>query len=385
MSDYVVGDTISGTFVLRDNANVALIGKTDADFATVEAYLAPTGSPTVAVTLGEIGGGEYGFSFVPTVAGSWTVHFIYDSGGVFREPSGDYLVAAASGSGATSGAITVTTGTRLDEIRRRVGLLLRDYTEIEATADGTMSTVVDSLNLNAESGDWMHAQLLCSGGTALNLGEKRRVLGNVQASGTISLAVDLPTNTQEGDTFDLFCLRGQGFLIQHYDRAIKTSIDNARNEYHVALGPTTLVSAFAFDNPDITLPDEYEIVYRVEYQDEAEDWVEIPVAKRPGLYAEGWFAQGLSGTIRVEGCYRDWADGRAIRVLGYGPHPSVSEDSDLIALDQEWVILTAAARLAARKTPAREWMASAAGWTQEANGRRLAMHIPYLPNSTQIR
>jgi hypothetical protein len=87
---------ITDTFVLRDNANVAITGKIISDFTTMEAYLLTNAATTAAITLNEIGAGEYGISFTPTVVGTWTSHIVWNSGGVFREFSQTYIVEAAA-------------------------------------------------------------------------------------------------------------------------------------------------------------------------------------------------------------------------------------------------------------------------------------------------
>src|SRR4030095_14744546 len=81
----VINDAIVDSFILRDNANIAITGKVAADFATIEAYSTGTPATTAPITLTEIGADEYRISCIPTTAETWTGHIIYNAGGVFRE------------------------------------------------------------------------------------------------------------------------------------------------------------------------------------------------------------------------------------------------------------------------------------------------------------
>ena len=85
----VVNVAITDTFILRDNVNAAITGKTSADFATIEAYQITSPSTVAAVTLAEIGSGKYRISFTPTTVAYWTAHVVYNAGGVFREYAPD--------------------------------------------------------------------------------------------------------------------------------------------------------------------------------------------------------------------------------------------------------------------------------------------------------
>ena len=95
---YVVNVAISDTFILRDNANAAITGKTSADFATVEAYQISDPTTTAPITLTDLGSGRYRISFTPTTAADWTAHLVYNAGGVFREyePNQPYDVLPAA-------------------------------------------------------------------------------------------------------------------------------------------------------------------------------------------------------------------------------------------------------------------------------------------------
>lgn len=81
----IVNTPIHDTFILRDNANLAITGKVTDDFATAESYASALPATTAPVTIAKIGSAEYRFSFTPTTAESWTGHLVYSAGGVFRE------------------------------------------------------------------------------------------------------------------------------------------------------------------------------------------------------------------------------------------------------------------------------------------------------------
>ena len=94
---YVVNESLSDIFILRDNANAAITGKTSADFPTLDAFQISAPSTTASVTLIEIGDGEYAIAFTPTTAARWRARVTYNAGGVFRDflETYDVLPAAA--------------------------------------------------------------------------------------------------------------------------------------------------------------------------------------------------------------------------------------------------------------------------------------------------
>lgn len=118
---HYLGDTITDAFILRDDANAAIIGKVAANFTAISAFLTTTPATTAAVTLAEIGTGMYRISFLPSLVGHWSARVIYTTPTAsIREYLGDYDIDAVvtggsapsvsiSGGGGSSTVIAVAT------------------------------------------------------------------------------------------------------------------------------------------------------------------------------------------------------------------------------------------------------------------------------------
>jgi hypothetical protein len=92
---YVVNVAINDILVLRDNSNVAITGKATSDFLVHEAFLKSNPATTAPVTITHVATGTYQFSFTPTQTGDWWGHYVYNSGGVYREEQETFSVITA--------------------------------------------------------------------------------------------------------------------------------------------------------------------------------------------------------------------------------------------------------------------------------------------------
>ena len=114
MAEYVVNSPIYDVIVLRTTSGTAITGKTAGSFDTLEAYALPSGATTAAVTLTEIGNGEYGAAFTPTAAGTWVLHYVYDGDSIFLEATGGpYVVQTTATLGASVAGVDYTTAATL--------------------------------------------------------------------------------------------------------------------------------------------------------------------------------------------------------------------------------------------------------------------------------
>lgn len=91
-----VGVPLDDILIVRDGANAPVIGLTAGDFATLEAYRVAAPATTAAVTLAEVGGGEYRATFTPSAAGAWVLHAVYEDAPTFVEALRRYEVVAAA-------------------------------------------------------------------------------------------------------------------------------------------------------------------------------------------------------------------------------------------------------------------------------------------------
>jgi hypothetical protein len=273
-------------------------------------------------------------------------------------------------------------GTTLADLRRSIAMKLRDWIGINATQTSAgLSTITDEDNLWQEAYGLTSSQIVLIDAHPDNVGAIRRVTSN-DGSGTITLARDLLQPVAIGDRADLVNVAGRGFSVNRYTEAVKEALRDAARDVRIPI-EVDIPATFDMDSPTITLPYGMTEVYAIEYSDGYDSFGIGPGRTRSADTA-GWFAEG-GGRLRLEGPGRYVADGYAVRAYGYGPHPDVFADDDIVAIDPEWVVLTAAARLASLRTFDREWSQWAALWTQEANGRRLAMAPAYEPDSRSVR
>ena len=337
---YVVNVAITDTFVLRDNTNTAITGKVSGDFATVEAYQISTPGTTAAVTLTEIGAGEYRISFTPTTptTGSdleWTAHLVYNSGGVFREFSESYSVSSVASTvvtvgAATSGSLTQTFAQLIERVARRLG----DYEPLTATSNGTTTTFIDTLGINTATEDMKGRMLITSDGTA------HRVTVFTDSTGTITFtpAVASSATTASGQTAYLLNKRGKGFRLDEYKHAINAAINDA-----FPLGVIELyddaVATFDRASPSITVPANFTHVHTVSWTDSDGFLHAIPRASSTN--ESGWIADAAQGKIRILGGPGWYSDGLAINLTGYGRQGELSAMADTCALNAEYIVARA--------------------------------------------
>lgn len=336
---YVVNIAITDTFVLRDNANAALTGKVAADFATLEAYALPGGSPTASVTLTEIGSGEYAATFTPTTAATWTVHIVYDSGGVFREFSQTYAVAA---SGVTAG-IAATSGTTLKNLRRLVGQGLGDCVICVATDAGNDQTFYDDEHLDGPDNAYKGFDLYFTGGTVANLAQRRRLTASTQGTGLVTWNRPLPSATAEGDEAELWNTRGIGIKPTEVNDAINAAITFAAAQVTIPV-EAEVADAFDRDSPTLVIPAAITRgIYAVVWEDDEGLIEEVDPAN--GYGREGWFYDRSSQRVIIGGSYLSHMDGQTVTIKGVGRPALLSADTDTTSINAEWLVAEATRRV----------------------------------------
>lgn len=379
---YAVGQTITDTLILRDNLDAPITGQIADDFAVIEAYALPSGATTAAAALSEIGSGEYAVSFTPTTAATWTMHVVYDSGGVFREFSQTYVVdtvAAASTPVTPGGTVGIT---RKDLRRMVMGDRLHDLLVLTATAGGTVNQFTDDVELTDAQNAYLGSQAMPTGGTAPNLGAVVRVIGSDAATHTLTVTPDLPSPTQAGDEWELVNLNGRGWRFQEVHRAINAVLRTAFAEFLI---DRTDVVAAAFDAnaPTVAVPDGVTHVAAVLVQDPSGDWTDVRRARRPGAYGNGYWIDRAAGTVGIEGRYRWYADGLVVKLVGKGRHPDLVDDSSLVYVDPDWLADEVAAQLAADPIKGRPALAQL--YRAGAEARRANARSPRTPNLQRVR
>jgi hypothetical protein len=214
---------------------------------------------------------------------------------------------------------------------------MNDCIAVTATSNGTTTTFVDNVNINAsresyDGWEWF-------GTSSPNSDVIATVTGTSSATITITPAV---TSTTTSSTALLVNKRGRGFRIQEYKRAINGAIQDFNG---TALLPTieTIVAVFDADDGTIAVPATLKEGYRIEFQNSEGRWREVKKASSPG--ADGWTPEPSNAVVRIEGQPAWEANTYAVRIHGYKRQLALSTLSDTCAFDSGGIVARAAYRL----------------------------------------
>lgn len=379
----LVNVVIGDTFILRDNGDVAITGLTAVSFVTLEAYALPSGSPTATVTLTEIGAGEYSVAFTPTTAATWTVHVLYNAGGVFREFSQTYEVTSVVSSVTAVSATAAVSHTRKD-LRRMLADDFGDLVILTATSPSTNTlTLIDSENINGGVEHYNGRQVLFTGGTAGNLGLVRRVTSTNDAANTLIFTPAVNSAVQSGDEAECVNERGKGFTIAEYHRAINRAIADAW-PLGMIHAREEIVGLFDADTPEVTVPATLAKVYQVEWEDSNSVW--HPILKATRTNHTGWMSDPAAGQLRIHGWPAAHADSATIRLLGYGRQGTLASDADTCALNADWLIAQAKYHLAFGARDKDDTLTSLGlAWRDEAMALRPRLRTIPRPGTESVR
>ena len=211
---------------------------------------------------------------------------------------------------------------------------MNDCVALEATTNGSTTTFVDNVNVNASRESYDGWEIFFT--SSPNLGEIATVTGTSSNTITFTPAV---TSTQSGNTALLVNKRGRGFRIQDYKRAINGAIQDFNG---TALIPTVATISPVFDSSsgEIAVPADLAEAYRIEYQNTQSRWLEIKWASRAG--SDGWTAEPSNAVIRIEGNPGDAANGYTVRIHGYKRQALLSTLTDTCAFDSGGIVARAA-------------------------------------------
>jgi hypothetical protein len=255
---------------------------------------------------------------------------------------------------------------------------MNDCIAVTATSNGTTTTFVDNVNINAsresyDGWEWF-------GTSSPNLDVIATVTGTSSATITFTPAI---TTTASTNTALLVNKRGRGFRIQEYKRAINGAIQDFNG---TALIPTIEAIAAAFDADDgtVAMPSTLAEAYRVEYQDSQDRWREVRRALSPG--ADGWTAEPSGAVIRIEGPPKYEIDGYDIRIHGYKRQSLLSALTDVCSFDSGGIVARAAYRLtmaALDRDP--KYAQQLLIFRQEADEAMSRLRVLRQPGTVQVR
>jgi hypothetical protein len=329
MSRIIAGEVITDYITHLNNSGVLVPGAT----FTVITARRPDGSAFVPV-ISDLGGGSYRIQITTQSdqPGQWYLLIADNALTPPRYYDGSWDVDPAyaqTASGSTTG-VTRTT------LRRSIGRLVGDLTLCTATANGTTTTFIDTVNLVQGNDSLRGRQAYVSGATnSANIGLIRRVSGNVKATGTLTLAPALPAATVAGDVVELYNERDTGLLVEEIHDAINRGIRAVQgNTVHSAV---SVIGAFDRDDPLLSIPLDWTYFVKAQWGDSTGDWRDVPHADLR--------VDQANREVEIRHRSRSLAHGSSVRLFGYAPPGTLSNDQDATLVDTEWLTYYAAAQV----------------------------------------
>jgi hypothetical protein len=291
-------------------------------------------SASYGITVTDLTGGRYEYAVTPVVPGEYAFVMV---GSLTGDWPVNFGVEAASTAAAT---IAATTGQTRKVLRRMVGRGLGDCVVCVATAAGNTQTFLDDDHLDGPDNAYKGMDLYVTGGTAANLGQRRRLTASTQASGLVTWQKVLPAATAEGDEAELWNTRGIAIKPTEINDFINDSIVFAGEQRDIPV-EAAVVAAFDRDDPRLVVPAAITRgVYAVVWEDD-EGFIQT-VEPANGYGAYGWFYDKSSQRIVIGGGeYLGLMDGQTVTVKGVGAPATLAADTDTTSINVEWLVAEA--------------------------------------------
>jgi hypothetical protein len=340
---HYAGDLLRETFTLLNPDQSPITGAT----FTIDISTDPNGSTFDAnVVVTELGSGAYKVEYQTTTTsptGHYYVLVRYDGSldQVFEIEWDLEPVALQS----IPTQASISNGPTLREIRRAVLKLIGDLTITTATATSTSSQWTDLDNIVGGAGSYASYHLHVTGGTAANLGQFRRVSGSSSA-GTLQLARELPVDVAIGDEAELLNTQGVGITFQDVQEQILHSIAIAKPTVPISYDVT---GVFDPASRAIAIPDDFYAIDGLSYRFDTSvnnSWNPMQPANARG--ASGWWVEDTDRTIYIGDLYGYTMRNANVRITGIAAVTPPENDTDIVAVDREWITYRTAADLALR-------------------------------------
>ena len=274
------------------------------------------------------------------------------------------------------------TGATLDDLIRSVARKCRDYLETKATENASDGSAwIERRRLGARSPKALKGSELFVTSAAIsdNTGYAVGVLDSV--SGALTLDPALPAASRANDTGYIVNLASEGF---HRDTYKQVIVDTIGDAFPNMLQPAswTFTDSFDGDYPYLTPPDAFTHIYDLIIPSEGwyggETHIPQGTPERPGWYWDG------SRIVIAGECYREFASGTYLTILGYGAWPDLVNDTDKTGIDRQWLTEQAAGMLIlSLRDPKRQ--AEAAMHLNRADGYLPKAITMVAPNTIRIR
>lgn len=221
-----------------------------------------------------------------------------------------------------------TTTTR-QELRQAIGRLTGDMLKCTATAVGTTTTFLDTLNLYRGDGSLEGRIGWFASGTAGNLYSTVRVTGNVRSTFTATFTPAVAAITAVGDVLELWNERGQGYLPADVNSAINDAIALVAEQNTTPAD--TEIAAFDADDPYLTIPATWEFFGGARYQDGDSLWHDIPITP---FNAD---VDIQNRQLRLKGEVAQAADTRTVRLFGDIAATALTIDTASTGVNAYWL------------------------------------------------
>lgn len=333
MSDIYQGDQIHHGEVVVDTAGSPVTGLS----WTFPIAWDPDGL-TFVPSVVDLGGGFYDFTWTANKIGTYAIEMVTVGVPTGEQRFGAFIDVDPPPSVVAVPTIATTdqaTGWTLRELREAIAQKFRDILTLEATGGGSVSGLVDQLNLVENTDYFRGADMLVISGHPDNIGQVRRVVGSSAEGLSISWVPELPQPIQVGDQVQLYNHGIVSVRLQEYRNAINQALTAAFPANRVPIS-AVLVDAYDDTLGTVPIPDAFVFLHSVEYLDSLGFWQPIYAAKDEGY--EGWSVRRDSGLVTIRGRYGRSADGKLIRLSGYARPAKLVNDDDRTTTDFEWVV-----------------------------------------------
>lgn len=327
-----LGETLRTSITHIDSSNNPIIG---ASFSVVVANR-PDDS-VFPVTFREIGNGMYEASVATTVndvPGEWFL-LVQANNGYLYEETFDIIGQRKQ---VVPVPATPQDGASRLQLRRAIANQLGDLVAVTATVNGTESILTDTVNLSREMNAFNGMQVHCVDAQQPdNIGHVATVASNNPSTRSINFNPALPYPIMEGDLFDLYNFRDNGWRIDEYNQAINDAILRGGEEHSTIPYTLTVAEPFNRNQNLVHIPRPFSYFAGIDIVGKDGSMQKIP----PNMYRVDKYTSEVS---LLHG-YVQKAHGKTIRLRGWRTPDLLHTDDAKTHLPTEWVVSEAIAVL----------------------------------------
>jgi len=270
------------------------------------------------------------------------------------------------------------------ELRLEVAGNVKDVVEVTASSGGSTNTFQDAVSLTRFDNSLTSSQILITSGHPDNVGQVRRVVGSRFQTASVTFYPDLPQPVQAGDTAEIYNLAGNGFDVSEYNRVLKGIVQGQAHRYLIERRWDVPYEDLVIEEHRVLVPVPDEAVgISSAWLADRERVIELRRARHPNQ--PGYHVNSADRRVEINGREAHYVEkGNQIALYGYIEHPPLLEDDDICLMDQEWVILTASAKLS-QKRGDRFWDQWSVEWARAASAREGNLAIAFKPNTVLFR